>query len=31
MEVARFEGDEDLIFIDGFESESTVWWGDWGP
>jgi uncharacterized delta-60 repeat protein len=31
MEVARFKGDEDLIFTDGFESESTAWWGDWGP
>ena len=31
MEVARFRGDEDLIFYGGFESGSTDWWGDWGP
>lgn len=29
--VARFKGDEDLIFADDFESRDTAWWGDWGP
>jgi hypothetical protein len=29
--VARFQGDEDLIFADDFESRDTAWWGDWGP